>query len=335
MDLSGLRSELRRFGLVYSSDAMPGILRRARGRGFSYLASDGTSIDDPAERARIASLAIPPAYLCVWICPLPHGHLQATGFDDRKRKQYRYHTDWSAFRAQLKFSELASFGETLPRIRRALARDLQAEAGTKTYALAALVSLIDAAHLRVGSEEYLEENGTFGAATLQRRHVRLEDGVVRLNYRGKGGRRVHSTLRDRRLHRILETIDDLPGRNLFVYLNAAGDVCDIDSAQVNAYLAEISGREGVTAKTFRTWAGTLAAFEVALETPAPSIKAMTSAAAERLHNTPTVCRNSYIHPAVLALRDDDEAPPMPEQPARGLKQREAALLAFLEAAAPG
>lgn len=330
MDMSSLRAELASVGLVYSSDNVPGIVRRARGRGFSYTMPDGTSIDDPTERARIASLAIPPAYRNVWICALPGGHLQATGFDDRKRKQYRYHSDWSALRARQKFGDLAAFGHALPRIRRRLAADLQAEVGTKTYALAALVSLIDAAHLRVGSEEYLEENGTYGAATLQRRHVRLENGLVRLNYRGKGGKRVRTTMRDRRLHRILEAIDDLPGRNLFVYRNDAGAVCDIDSGQVNAYLAEISGCEGVTAKTFRTWAGTLAAYEVAMDTAAPSIKAMTSAAAERLHNTPAVCRSSYIHPAVLALSGSDETPPQPQQAVRGLKLRETAMLGFLE-----
>lgn len=324
------RLKLGRYGLVYSSDAEPGILRLPRGRGFSYLMPDGTSIADQRERARIKALAVPPAYRDVWICPRPDGHLQATGRDERQRKQYRYHADWSALRAQLKFADLAAFGETLPRIRRRLAVDLRAEPGTLTYALAALVSLIDAASLRIGSREYLEENGSFGASTLQSRHVRLEDGVIRLNYKGKGGGRVRETLRDKRLHRILETIDDLPGKNLFVHVTEDGAVHDIDSAQVNEYLAEISGRAGVTAKTFRTWSGTLAAFDVASAAEKPTIKDMTGAAATRLHNTPAVCRRSYIHPAVLALAGERDTAPRTAEARACLRRGESRLLQFLE-----
>lgn len=320
--------KLGRYDLIYSSDTEPGILRRPRGRGFSYVMPDGTSIDDRLERARIKALAVPPAYRDVWICPRPEGHLQATGRDERK--QYRYHTDWSALRAQLKFAGLAAFAETLPRIRRRLAADLREEPGSPAYALAALITLVDAASLRVGSREYLEENGSFGASPLQSRHVRLDDGTIRLNYKGKGGGRVRATLRDKRLHRILEAIDDLPGKNLFVHVTDDGTPHDIDSAQVNDYLAAISGHPGITAKTFRTWAGTLAAFSVAASSAKPTIKEMAGAAAARLHNTPAVCRSSYIHPAVLALACGGDLMPFQPETRSGLRLGESALLRFLE-----
>lgn len=324
-------SALDAAGLVYSTDAEPGILRRPCGRGFAYLGADGLRLDSAADRARIAKLGIPPAYRDVWICARPDGHLQATGFDDRRRKQYRYHADWSALRARLKFGDLAGFGRLLPRIRRSVAADLREPAGSRSFGLAALVTLIDVAGLRVGSEAYAKENRSFGATTLRRRHFALADGVVRLKFRGKGGRRVQLTLRDRRLHRIFEEIDDLPGRNLFVFLSDDGAVQTIDSAQVNRYLVDVSGQAGVSAKTFRTWAGTLAAYRAVTVGGARTVKAISSAAAENLHNTPTICRKSYIHPDVLALAGPDPpAPAEPAPPIRGLRGGEAELLRFLE-----
>jgi DNA topoisomerase-1 len=288
-------------GLVYVSDAMPGIARRRCGKGFAYRDPEGRPVP-ASERARIARLGIPPAYERVWICPLPNGHLQATGIDARGRKQYRYHPDWAAWRGGAKYAQLPAFGAALGRLRRRVERDLGREAGDLAFSLAALTLLIDRAHLRVGGANYAAENGSFGATTLLKRHLRLENGAVRLTYRAKGGKKVRQTLRDKRLHRIFQEIGDLPGRNLFTYLTPEGEVRTVASNHVNAYLAEATGVEGVTAKTFRTWGGTLAAFNAACSAENRlTARDMTKAASEALNNTPAVCRASYIHPAVLEL----------------------------------
>ena len=324
-------------GLVYVSDSEPGIARRRHGRGFSYRHPDGSPLD-AAELARVRSLGVPPAYRDVWICPLANGHLQATGRDARGRKQYRYHAAWQAAQAETRFAQLVGFGESLPMIRRRLRRDLQGDAGDMAFSLAALVMLIDQASLRVGNACYTAQNRTFGASTLLARHLTLEDGVVRLRFRAKGGRRVQHTLRNRRLARVLHEIGDLPGRNLFTYIDAAGETRALASQDVNAWLAGVAG-SGITARTFRTWAGTLAAFEAARQTPADqkaTVKALTTAAARRLNNTPAICRKSYIHPAVMALADMTPAEraslfarPTPHE-VTDLRADEARLLAFLK-----
>ena len=325
--------------LVYYPDSRPGISRVRRGRGFSYLAPDGTAIACPVERARLASLAVPPAYRKVWICPVPEGHLQATGLDDRDRKQYRYHPLWSEFRARLKFDQLPAFARTLPRIRRRLARDLEAEPGTQRFALAALVSLIDRVGIRVGNRDYLEENGSYGATTLKRRHLRLMPDRIVLRYKAKGGARVQQTLKNPRLHRVLQEIDDLPGADLFTWLDAQGNPHPLRSETVNDYLGEISGEAAHTAKTFRTWLGTLRAFQTAEAAGEGrlTVKAMATAAAEQLGNTPTIARNSYIHPDVTALAEQDAEARREKLAAAargrvsGLRGGESALCAFLEA----
>ncbi len=319
--------------LVYYPDSRPGITRRRQGRGFSYFAADGTRIDDAGERRRLGALGVPPAYEDVWISPLPNGHLQATGRDVRQRKQYRYHEDWTAYRAQLKFDQLVGFGAGLPRLRRRVAADLSGEAGEQQFALAAVVAMIDRLAVRVGNPEYAEENGSFGATTFLSRHVRLEAGEIRLAYTGKGGKRVRQRLRDRRLHRVLQTLHDLPGRALVTWLDEAKQSHSVASEQVNAYIADAVAREGATAKTFRTWSGTVAAFEEAVRAEAPTIRSMTEAAAERLSNTPAIARKSYVHPDVLRLRECPasarrallEVPPI-----HGLRKSEGALLAYLD-----
>ena len=323
-------------GLVYVTDAMPGIRRLRRGTGFSYLAPDGTTIERGAERRRLEGLGVPPAYVQVWMCPLPNGHLQATGLDARARKQYRYHADWSAHRSGTKFSQLPAFGRALPAIRARVARDLAAPAGEAAFALAAAVTLIDRLSLRVGHEDYARENGSFGALTLRNRHVRLRDGEIALDFRAKSGRRVRRSLRDRRLLRVLEKASDLPGVELLTWVDEAGRAHGLSSTALNAYLDEADGDEAVafTAKTFRTWAGTLAAFDLLAQGRAPTVKAptvkdMAEAAAARLHNTPAVARSSYIHPEVLAMAGTAPALP-PAEPRRGLAAGEARLLAFLE-----
>lgn len=327
-------------GLVYVSDTEPGIRRLRRGKGFSYRQPDGRALTDEETRRRIRSLGLPPAYEDVWICIRPDGHLQATGYDARGRKQYRYHAAWQALRSGDKFGQLTGFARALPRIRRRIDRDLASGAEHADGVLAALVALLDAAHLRVGNRVYTRENGTYGATTLLKRHIRFGKDGIRLCFVAKGGKKVQRSLRNPRLQRILEEIADLPGRSLFGWRDEEGHCHSIDSGQLNAYLAGIAGA-GVTAKTFRTWGGTLAAFNEAARLmkagTKPSVKSLCAAAAEALHNTPAVCRSSYIHPAVLDLAlasapaDAQALAAPPARRLRGLRADENRLLAYLSA----
>lgn len=327
-------------GLVYVSDSEPGISRKRSGRGFCYRLPDGALLRDAEEKNRINALAIPPAYRDVWICSDARGHLQATGLDDRSRKQYRYHPEWSEFRNEQKFAGLAEFGEALPRIRRRVRADLRAEAGDLEFTLAAIVALADAAALRPGSRSAASENRTYGATTLLKRHLKLDDDGVRLDYRAKGGKRVRMSLKKRRLHQILEKIADLPGRRLFQWRDEDDVLRPVESGQVNAYLAEISGG-GHSFKTFRTWAGTLAAFEAGIGSfdsgETTSIKEMAGASASVLHNTVAVSRSSYVHPRVfeLAKMDLEEGRDLAAKlksvtPVSELRIGEAGLLGFLK-----
>ncbi|MBX4868572.1 DNA topoisomerase IB [Rhizobium bangladeshense] len=320
-------------GLIYVSDTEPGIRRRRKGKGFSYVMPDGTTLSDEVQRARIGALGLPPAYENVWICLYENGHLQATGIDARGRKQYRYHKDWQSFRSAGKFYQLIEFGQALPKIRRAVLRHLDTGAEDVNGVLAALTTLLDEAHLRVGNQAYVRENGTYGATTLLKRHLKIVDGRIELKFRAKGGKRVQRSLKHPRLQKILEEISDLPGRQLFVWKDESGALKPVDSGRLNAYLAEISGIP-ISAKTFRTWAGSLAAFGAARERIVsggrPTVKEMSEAAAEALHNTPAISRSSYIHPAIIALAGNDH--PLIEggnEPLRGLRAEENRLLDFL------
>jgi DNA topoisomerase I len=316
--------------LVYYPDTRPGIRRRRAGRGFCYIDLGGALIRDPAERARLASLAVPPAYRDVWICPLPEGHLQATGLDARGRKQYRYHPRWTALRAELKYADLASFGRLLPRIRRRIARDLSGEPGGRDFAVAAVLGMIDRLSMRVGSVDYAEENGTYGATTLRRNHLRITARGVSLRFPAKGGQIVTRRVSDRRLGRVLHDLGDLAGATLVSWRDAAGRARDVTAGDVNAYLAEVTGEDRFTAKTFRTWNGSVAALAAVTPGEAPKIKAMAEAAAERLANTPTIARNSYIHPEVLRLAEDPARYPGALPEVAGLRADERRLLALLE-----
>lgn len=315
-------------GLVYVSDADPGISRRRCGRGFTYTAPDGTTIARGEERQRIEALAVPPAYEDVWICALELGHIQATGRDARKRKQYRYHPDWSAAQAETKFEQLPAFGAALPSIRRRADRDIALSPGDEEFALAAAVMLIDRTSLRVGNPSYARENGSYGALTLKRRHLRMSDDSIRLSFTAKGGKKVRQTITDRKLQRLLHKVSDLSGATLLSWSDDDGADHTISSQKLNEYLSDAAGQAGITAKAFRTWAGTLAAFECA-EKGSPSIKDMAEAAAKRLHNTPTVARNSYIHPAVIDLAGGSQIDLKPTQ-MRGLFAAEQRLMTFLE-----
>jgi DNA topoisomerase-1 len=325
-------------GLIYYPDSRPGIRRRRCGRGFSYLAPDGTRIDNGKERKRIQALAVPPAYEDVWICPLAHGHLQATGRDVRARKQYRYHPEWTEYRAQQKYSDLADFGRALPGLRRKISEGLRSDAGDEELALATVLAMIDRLSLRVGNEAYAAENGTFGATTLRARHVSLEGSYIRLKYKAKGGQTVNKRLHHRGLQKALEKIHDLPGAHLLNWEDEEGRLRQVTSDQVNEFLAEYAG-EGITAKSFRTWNGSLAAFKAARKIvengEVPTVKALAEAAAEELHNTPTLARNSYIHPAVINLTEDEGAERLEAAVERavelsGLRAAEGALIRLIE-----
>ncbi|CCF20648.1 putative DNA topoisomerase I protein [Pseudorhizobium banfieldiae] len=330
---------LKAAGLTYVSDVEPGIRRERRGKGFCYRLPDGSVLSDPEEKRRIVALGLPPAYENVWICMDRRGHLQATGYDARGRKQYRYHPEWQSLRSELKFDQLARFGEVLPRIRRRIERDLALGLDTPEAVLAAIIALMDTAHLRVGNQAYAKENRTYGATTLLKRHMTLTEEAVVLRFTAKGGKRVSHTIKHPRLQRIFEEIADLPGRQLFSWPDDGGTAHPVDSGRLNAYLADVAGFP-VSAKTFRTWGGSLAGFaavwQACKEGSQPRVKLICKAASERLHNTPAVCRSSYIHPAVLALVDD--ASPVErllknelELPQlRGLRADERRLLAVLK-----
>lgn len=318
-------------GLIYVTDSQPGISRRRSGRGFSYRLPDGSTLKRKQERTRIETLGIPPAYENVWICMKANGHIQATGLDARGRKQYRYHPVWSDYRAKRKFDGLLDFADRLPRIRRHVKRDLEGKPGDLEYTLAALTMLLENAPMRVGSREYAKENNTYGATTLLRRHVRFKDDALCLDFRSKGGKRVRRSMRHKRLQKIMEGIADLPGRELFTWKTGDGDFAPVDSARFNAYLADISDSETITAKTFRTWAGTLAAFRNAISCHAddirPSVKSLSEAAADELCNTATISRNSYIHPAVIDLAKDENDSIVQFEAALGKPKKRSGLLA--------
>lgn len=296
----------REVGLRFTSDDRPGISRRRAGRGFSYRDADGAVVRDAATLARIRSLAIPPAWTDVWIAPDPRGHLQATGRDARGRKQHRYHPAFRERREHAKFDRMIAFAGLLPRIRERVDEDLARRGLPREKVLAAVVRLLELTLIRVGNEEYARLNRSFGLTTLRDRHARVEGGRLRFRFRGKGGRTHEVALRDRRLATVVGRCQDLPGQDLFQYVDDEGEVRDVRSEDVNAYLREISGGE-VTAKDFRTWAGTVLAYRAlrALQPGATErdarrnvVEAMRQTA-EHLGNTPAVARRSYVHPGIL------------------------------------
>ncbi|HEV7310332.1 DNA topoisomerase IB [Ensifer sp.] len=325
------------FELIYVSDKDPGFSRSRLVSGFRYRRPDGSVVKDPKIIGRIEALGLPPAYERVWICLDACGHLQATGYDVRGRKQYRYHDAWQQMRSREKFDQLSTFARSLPRIRRQIRRHMEGPIEDATTVLGALAALLDQAPLRIGNATYVEENGTYGAATLLKRHLKMQGEFIELSFKGKGGRRIRRRLRNLRLQRVLEEIADLPGRQLFVFASSDGKTQPIDSGRFNRYLADMSGA-AISAKTFRTWAGSLAAFAVARraldEGVRPTIKEMCEAAADVLHNTKAVCRKSYIHPDVLALANGNDALSSRRRknnkPVAGLRADELQLLRFLE-----
>ncbi|MDQ3810716.1 MAG: DNA topoisomerase IB [Chloroflexota bacterium] len=293
-------------GLRYVSDDQPGIRRKRSGRGFSYIGPDGRPVRDPATLLRIRHLAVPPAWTDVWICPYEDGHIQATGRDARGRKQYRYHARWHEVRDANKYERMLAFAEALPRIRAATEQHLRQVGVPRTKVLAAVLRLLEGTSIRVGNEEYARENDSFGLTTLRDEHAELQGNKVRFRFKGKSGKEHLVELNDRRLARIVKQCQDLPGQELFQYLDEEGQPHSIESADVNAYLRDISGGD-FTAKDFRTWNGTVKAMRyLRVCPPAESARAgkrtITSAiksVAAELGNTPAVCRKAYVHPVVV------------------------------------
>jgi DNA topoisomerase-1 len=297
----------RAAGLRYSNDRAPGIRRKRAGRGWRYLDLDGTRVQDPRILDRIRAIVIPPAWTDVWINPNPRGHIQATGRDDRGRKQYRYHPTWRATRDETKFSRMIDFGQALPALREQVRQDLGRPGLPREKTLATVVHLLDESLIRVGNAEYARENDSYGLTTLQNDHVEVSGSTIRFAFRGKSGKMHEVDVRDRRVASVIRRLQDLPGQHLFQYLDAESEPQTISSDDVNAYLHEIAG-DAFTAKDFRTWAGTVLAaralrdlgpFETETASKANIVKAV-DAVAERLCNTRAVCRSSYIHPSILA-----------------------------------
>ncbi|MEO6378885.1 MAG: DNA topoisomerase IB, partial [Caulobacteraceae bacterium] len=270
-DAAGL-AEVDAAGLVYVHDDDPGIRRRHAGKGFAYRTPDGKPLTDERTLERIRKLVIPPAYTDVWICPNLKGHIQATGRDQKGRKQYRYHAKWRELRDETKYGRMAAFGRALPSIRRRIDADLKLRGLPREKVLAAVVRLLERTLIRVGNDEYAKTNKSFGLTTMHDRHVKFEGGEVRFEFRGKSGVSHRTGVRDRRLARIVKACQDVPGQRLFQYYDEAGGHHSVGSADVNAYLREVSG-EDFTAKDFRTWAGTLAAGKALAMLPAPQSEA--------------------------------------------------------------
>jgi DNA topoisomerase-1 len=332
-------------GLRYVSDKRPGIARKPLRNGFRYVDADGAPVEDEATLGRIKSLAIPPAWTEVWICPWENGHIQATGRDAKNRKQYRYHPRWRSVRDEAKYERMLNFGKALPAIRKHVDEALKQRGLTREKVLATIVYLLQATMMRIGNEEYARSNKSFGLTTLRDRHVRIDGSEVEFRFRGKSGVPHSIKLDDPRLARIIRSTRELPGQELFQYIDDDGVQHTVDSADVNEYLRSITG-EDYTAKDFRTWSGTMLAaialqeyqkFDSEAQAKKNIVRAIESVA-EKLGNTPTICRKCYVHPAVLDAYLDGTILTALQQRARqelvedihALRPEEAAVLALLQ-----
>jgi DNA topoisomerase-1 len=326
-------------GLRYVNPGEPGIRRRRTGRGFTYLNSTGARVSSERVLARIKSLAIPPAWTQVWICPSPHGHIQATGRDKKGRKQYIYHPRWREVRDATKYERMIAFGEALPRIRRRVKQDLSLRGLPREKVLAAVVSLLDETHIRVGNSEYARRNRSYGLTTLRDQHVDIRGSQLEFHFVGKSGKEHDVVVQDQRLARIVKQCRDIPGQHLFQYLDENGERQSIHSDDVNDYLRRITGQD-FTAKDFRTWGGTVLALRELrrrgmAETRTKAEKQVREAikiTAEALGNTPAVCRRSYIHPAVLTFYLNGQLGQLGAvgRTRRGMRREEQVLLVLLE-----
>ena len=332
-------------GVRYVSDEMPGIKRQRVGGDFRYIDAKGKVMRDSEHLARIKALAIPPAWKQVWICPAAHGHLQATGRDARGRKQHRYHPRWREVRDETKYARMTAFARALPKIRARVAKHLKLAGLPRNKVLATVVKLLEVSLIRVGNDEYARENNSFGLTTLRDRHVKVRGAKLHFEFRGKGGKEHDIEVENPRLAHIVKNCQDLPGQELFQYIDADGQRQGVDSDDVNEYLREISGAD-FTAKDFRTWSGTVLAalalqeFEQ-VDSAAQAKKNVMRAienVAQRLGNTPAICRKCYVHPAIIDSYLDGSMLAAARQKARAemvhslarLGPEEAAVLALLE-----
>lgn len=305
----------RSAGLVYVTDRAPGIQRRRRGNGFRYVDQHGRAIKRRDELDRIKRLAIPPAWKDVWICPNPRGHLQACGRDARGRKQYRYHAGWRQVRDESKYDQMLAFAMALPALRRQMAKDLSVPGLPRRKVLAAVVQLLEKTLIRIGNDEYARDNQSFGLTTMRNRHVKVSKSTLRFRFKGKGGKSHDIAFNDERLARVVKRCQDLPGHELFGYIDDDGKVQDIGSADINAYLRDVTGQD-FTAKSFRTWAATVLAACALQEFPdyksnahaKRNVNQAIEAVAGVLGNTPAICRKSYIHPAIVEAYADGSLP---------------------------
>jgi len=310
-DLEEIQEALAPVGLHYTTDRKPGITRVRRGKGFSYHRANGELIRSERTLSRIRALAIPPAWTDVWISPDPHGHLQATGRDARGRKQHRYHDRWREVRDQAKYDHVIAFAEALPHIRQRVDADMRRHGLPREKVLATVVRLLETTLIRVGNDASAAENASFGLTTLRRRHVDVDGSQLRFRFTGKSGKEWNLSLRDRRIARVVQQCSELPGYEIFKYEDENGELVDVSSTDVNAYLREISGGD-FTARDFRTWAGTVLAATAleACERASTSTEAKHQVVqaieqvARDLGNTPAVCRACYVHPAILEAHLD-------------------------------
>ena len=331
----------------YVSDDQPGYTRKAKGDGFEYFDTEGKPIRDEQRLLRMKRLAIPPAWTDVWICPSANGHIQATGRDARRRKQYRYHERWREVRDENKYDRLIAFGEALPKIRKRVGKDLALPRLPRNKVLATVVQLLERTFIRVGNEEYARDNKSFGLTTMQDRHVDVKGSKMRFRFRGKSGIKHEVDVTDRHIAKIVSQLQDVPGQELFQYVDEDGEVHDVTSQDVNDYLREITGQD-FTAKDFRTWAGTMlaaialkavGAFETKKQAKA-NVRDAIIAVSKILRNTPSICRKCYIHPAVLEtyLKGNSidglkqKAEDALEKEDVDLRTSEAAILKFLQVA---
>jgi len=338
-------SAARSAGLRYVSDQSPGLRRKRAGKGVVYYTAEGERVRDPETLKRIKALAVPPAWTDVWICPHADGHLQATGRDAKGRKQYRYHARWRELRDENKYDRMLDFGRMLPKIRRRTARDLARPGLAREKVLATIVRLLETTLIRIGNDEYARNNNSFGLTTMRDNHVKVEGTKIHFRFRGKSGIKHDVDLTDKQLARVVKRCRDLPGQELFQYLDEDGERQSVGSAEVNEYLRRITGSD-FTAKDFRTWAGTVLAalalqefcsFTSQREAKRHIVRAIENVA-KRLGNTPSVCRKSYVHPAVIETYLEGNLLEALQQRAeqelarklRHLRPEEAAVLALLQ-----
>ncbi|MBO9624038.1 MAG: DNA topoisomerase IB [Sphingomonas sp.] len=326
--------------IVYVDDQQPGITRRKVRHGWGYWGPDGERITDRDEIDRLNAVGLPPAYVNAWFCPDPRGHIQATGYDEKGRKQYRYHLGFREAQEAAKYDRCAGFGERLPRLRAQVERDLKRPGACREKAIAAVVRLLDRGTIRVGNEAYAQENKSFGATTLRKRHAQVKGHTVRLQFRAKSGKMRAMTITDASLSRFVKRCQDLPGQQLFAWLDDAGEARPVTSTDVNAYIRDAMG-DDFTAKHFRTWGASAIAFEALATAPGYlGLKAMLEPVTEALGNTPAIARKSYVHPSLVRLARDREAQAafrahlrLPRA-TRYLSRYERGLIAFLEGDEP-